>query len=243
MAIKNLYKEIIQQIASEPMTLIILDLDSTIYDLTERQLKIFREFSEVERFLNQFPKECEALSQLDEDHMTFYPVDCIKNYGVKEIDSDFEDVFYPYWAERFFSNDYLKYDLVEDMAVDFVHDLFERGAYIRYLTGRDVARMGEGTHDTLKKHDFFPSGDPCEKVSLVLKPEKSMNDAEFKRDYIQSCYDEGFKKIIFIDNEPKNLVLAETFGEKMHIVHFDTYHMGDTEVPESATVIDSFQFK
>jgi hypothetical protein len=239
MAVYKLYDSLLEELKKDKDIIFFIDLDSTIYDLSKRQLKIFREFASLEEHKKALPEEVEALANLGKEHMSFYPQDCIKNYSGKDVSDSFSDIFYPFWAERFFSNDYLIHDEAELGAKEFVHEVFEHGGHIHYLTGRDVARMGPGTLEQLKRDDFFPSGDECEQVKLVLKPEKSMNDAQFKHDHILKTL-EQYHKGILLDNEPSNLQILKEKMDKLHLIHYDSYHMGNVEVPEEALVLESF---
>lgn len=240
MAVFKLYDSLIEDLKKDKDVIFFIDLDSTIYDLGERQLKIFREFAAIEDHKKALPAEVDALANLGKEHMSFYPQDCIKNYSGQEVSEGFGDIFYPFWAERFFSNEYLIHDEAELGAKEFVHEVYKHGGHIHYLTGRDVARMGPGTLEQLKRDGFFPSGSECEQVKLILKPEKSMNDAQFKHDHILETL-KDYHKGILLDNEPSNLQILKEKMDKLHLIHYDSYHMGNVEVPEEALVLESFE--
>lgn len=239
MPVLSLYDSLIEDLKNDHDIIFFIDLDSTIYDLTERQLKIFREFSAVAEHQQLLPVESEALASLGSEHMTFYPKDCITNYGVSKVSDKFDDIFYPYWAERFFSDEYCKYDIPEKGAKEFVQKIYDNGGHIHYLTGRDTARMEKGTIMQLKRDGFFPTGDECDQVKLIMKPEKSMNDAQFKHDHILESL-KTYHKGILLDNEPSNLDILKEKMEKLHLIHFDTYHMGNVDVPAQALVLENF---
>lgn len=240
MPVYNLYDSLIEELKNDKDIIYFIDLDSTIYDLTQRQIQIFREFASVAEHQQLMPLETDALAHLGPEHMTFYPKNCVINYGVSEVSDKFDDVFYPYWAERFFSNEYCKYDIPEKGAKEFVQKLYDNGGHIHYLTGRDTHRMYEGTMMQLKRDGFFPSGDEDDQVKLIMKPEKSMNDAQFKHDHILESLNE-YHKGILLDNEPSNLDILKDKMDKLHLIHYDSYHMGNVEVPEQALVLENFE--
>lgn len=240
MAVIPLYHSLIEELKKDKDIIFFLDLDSTLYDLSKRQIQIFREYAAISEHQQLMPKETEALANLGTEHMSFFPQDCIRNYGVSSISEHFEESFYPFWAERFFSNDYLKYDRPEEGAKEFVQEIVAHGGHIHYLTGRDVERMYQGSMEILKRDGFFPSdGEPCEQVQLVMKPSKELDDAQFKHDHVVETL-KSYHKGILVDNEPSNLQILKNKMDKLHLVHYDSYNMGNVEVPSEALVLESF---
>jgi hypothetical protein len=120
----------------------------------------------------------------------------------------------------------LKYDGPYEGAIAFVSELYQLGATIIYLTGRDVARMGRGTEESLAQWNF-PLG---KRVHLALKPDKEMDDAEFKRDYLMSLPREN-SEIWFYENEPVNIELVLREVNHVRVVYFDSVHMEKAEPP------------
>lgn len=238
MALKELLEASKELLARDKNVLYIFDLDSTIFDLTNRQLQIFREFANEEKYQKMFPEECNAFAYMNENHMSYYPEDCIHNFGVEKISSSFQEHFYPFWEVRFFSNEYCEYDIPEKDSLKYIQSIYDLGGHIHYLTGRDEARMGIGTRKSLKDHGFILN-DNCERIKIKLKPEKSIPDANFKKEYVDS-FAEDFDKIVFIDNEPANLEILTGEYPHLRLVHFDTYHMGKHKVPEEALVVKTF---
>ena len=120
-----------------------------------------------------------------------------------------------FWRERFFSHEYLKHDEPTKGAVDFVKRLYNLGAKIVYLTGRDVPLMAFGTFDQLKRHGLPIE---VERTRLILKPKRHMDDVDFKSGAAKLIQDWGTVVASF-ENEPKNLMaMAKVFGpETMNI--------------------------
>lgn len=218
---------------------VVFDLDSTIFDLSQRQIKIFHEFAE--RFKQKYPIECDGFYRVTKDSMTYYPEDCLKNVGVVGLSEDFIDDFYSFWEDRFFSNEYTKYDIPEPGAKEYIDKLKSYACNIVYLTGRDIERMGIGTHAQLSHHEFMGSDQQEHQVTLKLKPEASMIDDIFKSEYLlELCPNEN--DIVFIDNEPQNLVKIAEDHPDILLIYFDSYHSGKAEIPETAITINSFLF-
>jgi hypothetical protein len=110
--------------------------------------------------------------------------------------------------------------------VEFVQELHQLGSQIIYLTGRDVARMGRGTEESLQQWKF-PLGHG---VHMGLKPHKEMNDAEFKRDYLMALPRER-SEIWFFENEPVNIDLVLREVNHVRVVYFESVHMEMAEPP------------
>src|SRR5690606_15584018 len=127
------------------------------------------------------------------------------------------------------SNSYLHYDQPYEGAVDYVQALHQAGAHIIYLTGRDVERMGEGSVEVLKKWNF-PMND---KAELVLKPHRSMDDAEFKSDWFIKACRIDFEKIYFFENEPVNLHKILKTCPQVEMIFFKSTHAGKAAPPEN----------
>ncbi|MEC9283240.1 MAG: hypothetical protein VX642_11035 [Bdellovibrionota bacterium] len=240
MAFLKLFDSLLEELDKDSDIVFFLDLDSTIYDLSDRQMQIFKEFAAINEHMQTFPAESHALKNLSYEHMSFYPEDSIRNFGHSQIDAKFGDVFYPFWSQRFFSNEFCRYDKVENGAKEFVQKVYEKGGHIHYLTGRDTERMEEGTLYTLKRDGLFPNGEECEQVKLIMKPEQNLDDAQFKHDYIVATLND-YHKGILVDNEPGNLDILKDKMDKLHLVHYDSYHSGAKEVPDCALVLESFE--
>lgn len=237
---KEFFTSLLDTLQKERDLLVYLDLDSTLYDISQRQIQIFREFAEIKAHRQSFPRECEAFAKLDREHMAFYPEDCLRNYGLSVVNEGLATVFYPFWADRFFSNEYLRYDRLEPGAKEFVNELLNCGAHIHYLTGRDVARMGTNTESILRRDGLLADDLIAkEQVELVMKPHASAPDAQFKHDHIVQSL-ANFDRGVFVDNEPHNLFIVKDYRDRLHLIHYDSFHSASHPVPEHALVLRSF---
>ncbi|MNL41004.1 hypothetical protein D3C87_1633890 [compost metagenome] len=160
----------------------------------------------------------------------------LKRAGLDGHHQEFQEAIHEFWHKNFFSNHYLQYDEPYEGAVDYVKALHQAGARIAYLTGRDVARLGTGSEEVLKKWNF-PLDDRSE---LVLKPHKSMDDAEFKSDWFIEASKGPFKKIYFFENEPVNLHKLLVTCPHVEMIFFKSTHAGKAEPPDSLPAIMNF---
>ncbi len=215
--------------------LVVFDLDSTLYDLSMRHLAILKDYAESHHL--DYPEQCENILKIQLEHITYYPENIFRNIGMESLEDHFLDHFKRFWLERFFSNHYIQYDILEDGAKDWVDHFADLGAHISFLTGRDEERMGIGTRQRLIDDKLY-----CEafdKSSINIKPHRSIKDDEYKSDYLLKIKSD-FKKIHFIDNEPKNLVLIAKEHPEIDLIHFDSVHSEKADIPSHLPKIDSF---
>jgi hypothetical protein len=199
------------------LPVLVFDLDSTLFDVSRRSYEILREW------LQHPQAEAHGAS-----------IDALRDLAPTEMRYSLEDVWHgrkldpsaephasalkkakQFWRKRFFGNDYLPHDEPTAGAVAFVRAMYERGAKIVYLTGRDVPLMSFGTFDQLKTHQL-----PIEqeRTRLILKPKRHIDDLDFKAQAAATIQTFG-KVIASFENEPKNLVaMSKSFGpETMNI--------------------------
>jgi len=216
--------------------IIFFDLDSTIYDLTNRQATILKEFSKAYLGEGDFSPIAQRIIAADFQRFPFYAEDALKEKGIP-IHPVFKKYFYAFWYERFFSNEYVAHDLLEDGILEFVEWLVDRDIKVVYLTGRDMPRMGEGTQQKLLRDGLLQKGE-----QLLLKPNSSMIDKEYKLDMVRSYFAEG-KQVMFIDNEASNSNYIWQHMPDVINVFYDTVHSGSEEPNENLFVLSSFIHK
>lgn len=102
------------------------------------------------------------------------------------------------WQERFHSDGYVRHDRVAPGAVDYVGALYEAGAAIVYVTGRDRGSMLLGTVASLRD-DGFPIAEPG--VQLVMKPDATLSDEAFQRSALPQLVRMGNVAAVF-DADP-----------------------------------------
>lgn len=167
------------RVAQTQTPVVIFDLDSTLYDNRSRSVAIWREYGKLHKVAR--------LTHLKADQITSY---VLEDYLVQSVKLDAQWVsdhlkkLKLYWAERFFSNAYVKYDQPLPGAVAYVKSLHKEGATIVYITGRDDGAMRAGTESKFK-HDGFPIGVVGTKLLMKsaaynLDPKKFQSDGDYK---------------------------------------------------------------
>ena len=203
------------------LPIVVFDLDSTLFDVSKRSFEILREWL-THSETTSFKETHQHFSDL-KPHELGYALEDV--WTLKKVPFDqapFDRHLKhakQFWRKRFFSNEYVKHDEPTEGAIAFVKKLYEMGAQIVYLTGRDVPLMSFGTFDQLKQH-----GLPIEmdRTRLILKPKRHLDDLEFKSQAAKTIQEWGVVVASF-ENEPKNLIaMANTFGPETLNVFIET---------------------
>ncbi len=238
---KNVLQHILdraKQLATRPNEFCcVFDLDSTLYDLTERKQQIMLNFLDQPGKSELYPVEAKLLSKIEVRQNEFGIQEALARVGISaEKFSQFHKELYEHWEFYFFHNDFIKYDLTYPGAVEYVQKLSALGTHIIYLTGRDEPRMLTGTLETLRA-----SGFPMDQknIEVKLKPHKGVEDHTFKLDYMLDL-EKKFKEIWLFENEPVNINIIEKHCPKMNFVFIDTNHSGREEVGSHHFVIKDF---
>jgi hypothetical protein len=215
-------KAVLEQVVSHAQELgsqgvVLLDLDSTLYEVGSRTLQILKEWADSSES-KAYPEIRSKASNMVLSQMGYSMKDTFANGLALPIqDSEVKgalDSAKKFWVKRFFTSEYLKYDHAYKGAPEFVQTLYKTGAEIIYLTGRDEPGMGEGTR-TMLKRDGFPFG--VERTHLLLKAAFHLDDLEHKTAASKYVEQKG-KLIASFENEPPNLIgLSEVFPEAMHV--------------------------
>lgn len=217
-------------------SLAVFDLDSTLFDVSPRLERILLDFAAFPINQKKFPAQVALLKQIKVLRQDWGIAGALGRVGLDDQHPEFQEAVRAYWQKNFFSNHYLQFDDLYDGALDFVQSCQRAGADIAYLTGRDVERMGPGSLEVLQAWNFPLN----EKAQLVLKPHRSMDDAQFKTDYFIEADKQGFEKIYFFENEPVNLVHLSQFCPHVEMIFFDSTHAGKAQPPENIPSIMSF---
>ena len=213
--------------ASRPF-LAVFDLDSTLFDVSPRLKKVLHHFAEVPAHQRQFPEACQILKTTETLRSDWGVKNALIRAGLDRHHPEFHHAMRDFWVRTFFSNEYLHFDIPYEGAVDYARALWDRGAEIVYLTGRDTSRMGSGSREVLLKWNF-PLDD--QRARLVLKPRQGMDDAQFKSQWFTDLPKDSYQKIWFFENEPVNVNLVRIEHSHIQIVFFDSTHSGKAEAP------------
>lgn len=223
-ALIDLRGRVQQAAAKGERPVIVYDLDATLFDNRPRVMQIVADLLLTPEAA-AFPVEVRrAVGSISPRSMKYRLSDTLRDHGVE--DEAAIEWFQNGWFEKFFTNEYVQFDLPTQGAVEFVKRLHEAGAVTLYLTGRDTPGMRDGTLAALKNHKFpMPDGD---RVYLITKPTFEQSDMEYKQEVVEDVKKLG-TVVGVLDNEPKPMnVLAEAFPDAAHIF-LDTMHSPDIE--------------
>ncbi|MBL7542285.1 MAG: HAD family hydrolase [Bdellovibrionaceae bacterium] len=210
-------------------SVVVFDLDSTLFDVAPRLEKVLIDVADEPIIKEKFPNVIPYFKNIKTQRNDWGFVDVLKRAGVSPDHHDLFKTVRTLWAEKFFSNEYIHHDVPYQGSVEFVKKIDQLQIPIVYLTGRDVKRMELGSRDVLKKWDF-PLDDQSSR--LVLKPERSMDDALFKRDWLHSYMTDHKTSVFLFENEPVNINLVAKELPTVELVFFDSTHSRMEAPPE-----------
>jgi hypothetical protein len=190
----------------------VFDLDGTIFTTVYRSHAVFTEAAEA------LPALRPVVESRRPDDWTWNWQDDFRRGGI--TDERLMANLMAFWRERFFASPYMVHDRPIPGAVEYVNALYDAGAALCYLTGRDRPGMGEGTVAALQRCRF-PYGVP--RTELIMKARFDQPDEEHKRSAIERIRTMG-QVVAAFDNEPELVNLfADVFPEAtvvlVHSVH------------------------
>lgn len=222
--------------ATKNRALAIFDLDSTLFDVSGRSMRILQDFCADTEMLKRYPSDIERLKLIRVQAADWGIKEAIVRQGW-EAPPDFFEAVRDFWRTHFFSNNYLIYDRPYDGALAYVKAIADAGIEIKYLTGRDRPDMFEGTVEGLKKWGF-----PLEDVSkqLFMKPAKGAGeDEDFKTSMILQ-FARDYPTIYFFENEPVIINKVLIAAPQVKVVFLDTVHSRQAIVPPHLPMIRRF---
>lgn len=223
--------------ASGQRMLAVFDLDSTLFDLTLRISMILDSFAKIPEMLERFREEIKIMEAAQVLPTDWGIQESLDRVGLtREKFTAFSAALHQHWARYFFSDSHLSHDVPLPGAVRFVLTLRGFGAEVMYLTAREEAPMLEGTKASLLQHGF-----PLSETNsrLVLKPNRELDDAQFKVDVLKVEL-ANYDRIWFFENEPVNLNLTAKQLPEIGLVFLDTTHSRREEVHQSLARIPHF---
>jgi predicted secreted acid phosphatase len=225
----NLIQNLTADILSDKRSICVFDLDSTLFNVSPRSEKI----------LHEYAHESEQKKLLDlrislSDWGVFEPL--LKSGFSLDTHPELYQSLKKSWNQKFFSNEYLHFDTPYLGAVRFLQMLESNQINIQYLTGRDVFRMGQGTMAVLKKWGF-----PHHPQQIHLKPQKEMNDEQFKLEWMrQLLFKNPDAPIYLFENEPVNINLIGQNLPDIKMIYMGTTHSRQESVFVPHIEITSF---
>jgi hypothetical protein len=243
--LKNLLQNLELELKQKRSVLAVFDLDSTLFDVSPRIQRILEELREHPEIQKAFPELLPYLKDVRTQR---------NDWGIKSAltrafakaqapSTEFQKAARSFWAKHFFSNEYLHFDNPVEGAVEFVNQLYNMGAEIAYLTGRDWDRMGPGTVEVLEKWNFpSPNKKTANRadVRLAMKPEQGGDDSLFKSGWFDELKPHQYSRILFFENEPKIIHHVVDQHPDIEIFFMDTTHSGKAEPNTAWTHLPNF---
>jgi hypothetical protein len=187
---------------------VVFDLDGTLFDNGPRTWQILVELAESEGH-SSLRKALDAMPRRD---LPYLLKDTLRKAGLHDDGALLERAA-AFWKARFFTDEYQRFDEPLSGALKYAGALYEAGATIAYLSGRDAPNMLVGCSAALRHHGF-PVGLP--RTAVVLKHRFEDLDLDFKREALGFIDDLGVVVGTF-DNEPANCNLfAERWPKALH---------------------------
>ncbi|MFI5345342.1 MAG: hypothetical protein ACHQ51_03100 [Elusimicrobiota bacterium] len=218
---------VLDAVTAAPGSLVVFDLDDTLFSTADRHLKILKEYADLVE--SRSPEGAALLRAIERERLRYAITDTAKAAGVEEkLVKDLKD----FWFARFFKNKYLLEDTVVPGAPAYCGEVLARGGSIVYVTGRDEG-MREGTEKSFTQHGFpEPNGTS---VKLVLKPRFDTPDLAFKTEVLGRLAQMGTVVASF-ENEPLHINLfREAFPKGRHFL-LETKHSGRPVIPHDEVV-------
>lgn len=204
--------EVVKARKSQPV--VVFDLDATLYDNRPRTLAILKEWARQPDEINTFAAQ--KVLGLRIDQVEYLVADTLKNLGITEAITIKRAV--NFWLPRFFG-DSAVLDWPMPGGPAFVAKLYDAGAHIVYLTGRDAPRMLEGTIRSLQLAGY-PIG--LVRTQLIMKPRSvDLDDTAFKGQVVKHLRQSGTVVALF-DNESGNVNMMRTRFPDAKIIFLKT---------------------
>ncbi|MBN21186.1 MAG: hypothetical protein CL678_07850 [Bdellovibrionaceae bacterium] len=208
--VDELQQRVVDRAKNTPLPVAIFDLDSTLYQVEDRNLAILKAWAHQ----NHSSPWSKAVKDLKTHHVGYSIEDTLKSIGVPSSEKSLYLEIKDFWRERFFTNEWLSHDQPYPCASSFVSELHKVGIALLYLTGRDEPGMGEQTRKSLQRDGFPFEGDS---VFYGLKPKKELDDLEHKKIFLEQ-FGRTMNVIVSFENEPRNVALIQHyFPEAVHV--------------------------
>lgn len=217
----SISKLIHNDISQNENTLVVFDLDSTLFSVQPRTQRILQDFLQQKDIQSQYSNLIQQFSEIEIQESDWGILTALRRSEVAAPIEFFEKLR-NFWKFHFFTNDYLKFDKIYKNANLYVNQLQQAGASISYLTGRNQVNMKEGTENSLKTYGF-----PLE--SLFMKPKKEFEDVSFKLNELQNLK-QKYSKIWFFENEPVILNAAQKTHPDIQLIWVDSTHSRREEI-------------
>ena len=202
-----------QETSAAPPPVVIFDIEGTLLDTRGRVQKILHDYATAE-LTSVRPKAAERILAIKKEGVRGQLTETLAAAGVTE--PAIINNAHSFWAERYYSNDYLDFDTPTVGAAGFVRSLYARGARIVYLSARDSERQLVGTVQSLQQHGF-PIG--VHRTELIMRPTPQTSIHRFKRETNVYLH-KGGTVIAAFDNDPRNInYYSKAFSKALCVLH------------------------
>lgn len=191
----ELLREVRARLQKRQRPVVVLSLDATLLDSRPRMLKVLQDYADKE-LMKVRPEDARKIKSLTLAQVQPVVADTLGAAGV--TDPGVVNNAAVFWSERFFSDDYLQYDVATDGSAEFVRTLYTNGARIVYVSDRNAPQHLLGTVKSIRDRGF-PIG--VHGTELIMKPTTATADAVFHQQTIDYLTQTG-GILAFIGNEP-----------------------------------------
>lgn len=215
----------------------VFDIDSTLFCVSTRTQAILRSLAKEKDFRSQFKEHAELLKEIK-----VQPMDWGTKQALLRLDIEFPlpviNHIRNYWRKHFFSNEFLKHDVLYDSSNLFVQICEQLNCEIYYLTGRNEKLMRKGSLEQL--HSFsFPLSHPDR---LIMKAIDDEHDEDFKLNKLRELSPK-YEQIYFFENEPVIIHSVLEHLPQVNIVFMDSTHSTRREPPRNLPTITPDSYK
>jgi hypothetical protein len=220
--------------AERTPAVVVFDLDGTLMDNRPRVVAILHELGE--HWSGSHPEAATCCLRAEPEGIVYGIAENLLRLGV--VDPALHREGFDFWRERFFADPHVRHDVEIRGACAYARAVYDAGAIIVYLTGRDLPNMALGSFASLRDLGF-PIG--VIGTELVVKPRFETPDLTFKRSVAPELSRLGTVVAAF-DNEPANVgVFLEAYPSSLG-VFMDTQCAPDPPaLDERAAVIHTFE--
>jgi hypothetical protein len=220
--------------AAAAPAVVVFDLDGTLMDNRPRVVAILHELGEHWRA--RHPEAAASCARATTGDIGYGFVANLRRVGVE--DAALHEEGFAFWKDRFFGDPHVKHDVEVRGARAFARAVYDAGAVVVYLTGRDLSNMALGSFASLRDRGF-PIG--VIGTELVVKPLFETPDVAFKRAVAPDLSRLGTVVASF-DNEPANVnVILEAHPESLGVLLDTQYAPDPPPLDGRAVVIDTFE--
>ncbi len=212
-----------REVRAGRLPVVVFNVDGTIFDNRPRSQAILRDF--VEAGGDSLSEITDSVYALRADSIDYYVVDSFRGAGIHNL--FFLESALKFWADNFFSNQYVRHDVPIGGSVGYLNRLHEAGAMIVYISGRGLPNMLEGTIEALHRAGFPIA---TSRTLLVMKPTPRENNYEFKRREFARINQLG-RVVAAFENDPRaGEAMARSFP-RAEIVLIRQPHPKDPAAP------------